>query len=141
MQEMSSQRYSSLILLILVIVIVTACEKRAEEVSDMGVSFKWNPPKTQYQNPEIHLTGIPEATHRFLVKLVDLDLKTYNHGGGYYLHNGFSVIPPGELDGDYQGPSPPPGIVHQYQITVKALNADDVVIGEGRYTRQYPEND
>lgn len=142
MKQVRSQRYISLVLLILFIVVVAACEKRSKDVAEMGVSFEWNPPETRRnQNPEIHLTGVPEATHRFSVELVDLDLKTFNHGGGNYPYTGSSIIPAGELDGFYQGPSPPPGIFHQYQFTVKALNADGVVIGEGKHTRQYPESD
>lgn len=142
MKQVCSRRYISLVLLILVIVVVAACEKRSKDIAEMGVFFEWNPPETRRnQNPEIHLTGVPETTHRFLVELVDLDMKPFNHGGGTYIYNGSLVIPAGELDGYYQGPSPPPGVVHQYQFTVKALNADGVVIGEGRHTRQYPENE
>jgi len=142
MKQIRSQRYISTVILILFIIMVAACEKRSKDVADVGVSFEWNLPEAPLdQNPEIHLTGVPEATHRFLVELVDLDLKPYNHGGGYYPYNGSLVIPAGELDGYYQGPSPPPGVVHQYQFTVKALDAAGVVIGEGRHTRQYPESD
>lgn len=142
MQQIRSQRYIFLILVIFYIMVIAACEKRSKDVADMGVSFEWNPPEAPLdKSPEIHLTGVPETTHRFLVELVDLDLKPYNHGGGYYSYNGSLVIPVGELDGYYQGPSPPPGVVHKYQFTVKALDAAGVVIGEGRHTRQYPEND
>ena len=141
-KQVRNQRYISKVILILFILVFAACEKRSKDVADMGVSFDWISPEAPLdKNPEIHLTNVPEASHRFLVELVDLDLKQYNHGGGYYPYNGSLVIPAGGLDGYYQGPSPPPGVVHQYQFTVKALDADGAVIGEGRHTRQYPESD
>ena len=74
----------------------------------MEHSFQWNPSGTSiYKNPEIRLSTVPESTHRFSVKLVDLDMKSYNHGGGTYDYEGSPVIPAGKIDGDFQGPQAP----------------------------------
>jgi phosphatidylethanolamine-binding protein (PEBP) family uncharacterized protein len=129
-----------LILVFLLIAINLACEKRADRVAEMDVYFEWNSKGTSvYQNPEIHLSAIPETTDRFTVKLVDLDMKSFHHGGGEFTYTGSLVIPTGELEGDYQGPQAPPNKPHRYEISVKALDTSGKVVGEGRYTRQYPE--
>ena len=84
LQKSCFQQYGCSLLLIL-LAAVPACEKKAGVVAEMGVSFEWNPPGTPVgRNPEIHLTKVPAATQRFLAELVDLDLKAYNHCGGYY---------------------------------------------------------
>lgn len=142
MRNPLARRYLCLALLMLFLTVVSACEKRADTASEMGVDFKWNPRGTSLdQSPEIRMTKVPEATQRFSVELVDLDMKIYDHGGGTYTYNGLPVIPAGGLEGNYQGPHPPPGVVHNYEITVKALDASGMVIAEGRATRQHPEGD
>ncbi len=131
-----------LALIILFLVVAPACEKRADVVAVMDVFFQWNPSGTSiHKSPEIRLSNIPESTHRFSVQLVDLDIKSFNHGGGTYPYNGSPIIPLGELDGDYQGPQAPPISPHRYEITVKALDAAGTVIGEGRKIRNFPEHD
>ena len=52
----------------------------------MTVFFEWQQiDKGSQENPEIRLTGVPEGTKRFLVSLVDLNLKGFDHGSGYNL--------------------------------------------------------
>jgi len=140
MKQFPSDNFRILALLILTLAFISACEKRADSISEMGVSFQWNPAGTALDlNPEIRLSNVPPATHSFSVELVDLDMKIYDHGSGVYAFDGSPVIPAGGLDGDYQGPHPPPGVIHRYEITVKALDAAGTVIGEGCGIRQYPE--
>jgi phosphatidylethanolamine-binding protein (PEBP) family uncharacterized protein len=137
-----SQRFVCLILMILFLPVVAGCGKQTDTMSVMAVSFQWNPPGTPLdQSPEITISEVPQGTHRFFVELVDLDMKVYDHGGGTYAYNGSPVIPAGGLDGDYVGPHPPPGVVHRYEVTVKALDDSGVVIGEGRSVLKYPKAD
>ena len=52
----------------------------------MTVFFEWQQiDKGSQENPETRLTGVPEGTKRFLVSLVDLNLKGFDHGSGYNL--------------------------------------------------------
>ena len=106
MEKSQFQRWGFWALPLLLLAAVPACEEKASEIAGIGVAFEWNPPGTPVdRNPEIRLTHVPEAAHRFLVELEDLDLTAYNHGGGYYPHNGSGVI------------------------------------GQGKNTHRYPEND
>lgn len=64
-------RFIGLVWLILLLTILSACEKRADAVTQMEVSFQWNPKGTALdENPEIRISGIPQATRSFSVKLV-----------------------------------------------------------------------
>ena len=135
-------RHLLAVLSLLLLVLAGGCEKRAAEVTEIKVSFEWNPkgmPLTA--NPEIRMEGVPATTHHFLVELIDLDLKNFNHGGGTYPYTGTPVIPAGKLKGYYLGPHPPVGVVHQYRFTVKAMDVNERVIGVGRQTRAFPETD
>ena len=59
--------------------------------------------------------------------MVDLNLTSFNHGGGSVAHDGVASItlPEGALK-NYVGPCPPnfDSSGHDYQFTVKALAAD-----------------
>ncbi|MDP6954100.1 MAG: phospholipid-binding protein, partial [Alphaproteobacteria bacterium] len=58
--------------------------------------------------PEIALSHVPEGTARFKVKLVDLDFKPFNHGGGTAPNTGDGTISEGDYETfTYKGPCPP----------------------------------
>ena len=100
----------------------------------MGVDFKWQPiDYGSQENPEIKLTSVPEGTKRFFVGLVDLNISTYDHGGGFVDNDGSGIIARGTIKGNYNGPAPwLPDMVHDYEITVKAYDEDEKVIGMGK---------
>jgi phosphatidylethanolamine-binding protein (PEBP) family uncharacterized protein len=106
--------------------------------ADLGVAFSWRASdRCSSLSPEIRVTGFPPATRSFQVKLVDLDVPTWNHGGGSVANDNSGVIRPGALKSGYNGPCPPSGR-HRYQFTVKALDVAGNVIGIGKAVQPFP---
>jgi phosphatidylethanolamine-binding protein (PEBP) family uncharacterized protein len=70
--------------------------------------------------------------------LIDLDLPAFDHGSGFAPVGKKPVIPPGAVEGSYQGPSPPYGVIHDYEITVMARDAENRTLGIGKKTLVYP---
>lgn len=70
--------------------------------------------------------------------MTDLDVPSYDHGGGIVSYDGKGIIPVGSLK-RYRGPNPPAGEQHRYKIVVRALNADkSLLLGEGAAMQKYP---
>jgi len=116
-------------------------EKISPNAVALGIDYEWTElDRAKSKNPEIKVSGIPEGTIRFHVGLSDLDLKSFDHGGGYVDHDGSGIIRRGAIVGHYYGPDPPPTITHSYEITVKAIDESDVIIGIGKKTRNFPPN-
>jgi phosphatidylethanolamine-binding protein (PEBP) family uncharacterized protein len=125
--------------LLFLLVFMGSCHDSEENVPKFEIDFKWNPPcSSLYASPEITIAHVPEGTVQFYVELNDLDLKTYNHGAGYTKYEGSNIIPAGSAKGTYLGPSPPHGIIHTYEIIVKALGPNNTVLGIGRMQHRYP---
>jgi phosphatidylethanolamine-binding protein (PEBP) family uncharacterized protein len=120
-----------------------ACAGEPENVVELGVDFKWQQnDKGSQDNPEIRLTGVPAGTTRFLVSLVDLNLKGFDHGSGYVDNDGSGIIARGAVKGSYNGPDPPfPSVKHTYEITVTAYDADGRIIGKGKKAKVFVYSD
>jgi phosphatidylethanolamine-binding protein (PEBP) family uncharacterized protein len=110
----------------MVFLLVSACAGEPENIAAIGVDFEWRQiDKGATDNPELRLTGVPEGTARFLVSLVDLNLKGFDHGSGYADNDGTGIIARGAVKGSYNGPDPPfPSVRHTYEITVTAYDTD-----------------
>ena len=101
---------------------------------DLTVEWEWKSGhKCYYKSPQINLTGVPDSTVKFSVKMVDLDMTSFNHGGGKVDNDGSGVIREGALS-YYKGPCPPAG-GHQYEITVNAMDASGSMIAKGKAVR------
>ncbi len=119
--------------------LMIACGDPEENAAKLEIDFTWPPPCTNGAiSPEIQLESVPEGTKLFYIKLTDLDLKTYDHGGGYAPCDGSLVIPPGAAKGTYMGPGPPQGVIHDYEIKVTAMDENKKVLGVGRKIHRYP---
>jgi phosphatidylethanolamine-binding protein (PEBP) family uncharacterized protein len=81
-------------------------------------------------SPEIHVSGTPTGTVIYRFKLKDLDVPTWNHGGGDVKADPSGVIPAGAIHGGYNGPCPPEG-THTYLFSVEALDASGAVLAVG----------
>ena len=131
----------SLVLLgsILLTIILCACTDESKNAALIDVNFEWQQiDKGAQENPEIRLTGIPPGTKRFLVSLVDLNLKGFDHGSGYAENDGSGIIARGAVKGSYNGPDPPfPSVKHRYEITVEALDDKGIVIGIGKMAKVF----
>ncbi|HOO78233.1 MAG TPA: phospholipid-binding protein [bacterium] len=102
-------------------------------VAPLTVSFRWTEANicTSF-SPRIEVVGVPPGTAYLRVKLVDLNVPSYPHGGGTVPYRGSPIIPAGALNG-YRGPCPPEGR-HDYRLTVEALDTGSLVIGRGEET-------
>lgn len=123
--------------------LVAACAGEPENIAAIEVNFEWQQiDKGATDNPELRLTGVPEGTTRFLVTLVDLNLKGFDHGSGYADNDGTGIIARGAVKGSYNGPDPPfPSVRHTYEITVTAYDAGVQVIGEGKQAKVFRFSD
>ena len=129
--------------ILLVVFMAWSCTNESKNAAVMGVDFEWQQiDKGSSDNPEIRLTGVPEGTARFLVSLVDLDLKGFDHGSGFVDNDGSGFIARGATKGSYGGPDPPFSTVkHTYEITVTAYDATGKVIGIGKKAQPFVFND
>lgn len=105
---------------------------------EIGVNFAFqNKHGCSNISPEIALSGVPEGTTQLKVRLKDLNVLNWNHGGGTIDYDGSGVIPEGALKSGYNGPCPPSGS-HIYQFTVTAIDANGNILGTGKAKQRYP---
>lgn len=128
-----------LLAMVLSMLTICSCTSESKDAALMGVDFEWQPIDFGSQeNPKIQLTGVPEGTKRFLVSLVDLDLRSYDHGSGFADNDGSGIIARGAIKGNYNGPTPwLPGMIHKYEITVEAYDEKGIVIGIGKMAKTF----
>ena len=106
--------------------LATALLAAAPAAAEMTLGFKWGNiplcttgrPNT-VANPDFVLKGVPVGTNRIVLKLKDLDVPGYNHGGGTVKvqMSGSGKIPSGTFK--YKSPCPPSG-KHTYEWTATA---------------------
>lgn len=84
--------------------------------------------------PAFTVQGAPDGTVTLRFKMKDLDVPTYNHGGGSVPYTA-PQVPAGAFR--YKGPCPPSGS-HRYQWTVEAVNGEGQVIARGTATKSFP---
>lgn len=87
------------------------------------------------KNPIFTLKDVPEGTKKLRFKLRDLNVRSYNHGGGTVAYTGASKITPGAFT--YKSPCPPNGR-HNYQWSATALDANNKSIGTAKAKKRYP---
>jgi len=100
--------------------------------SAMSLSFKW----CGVGSPVLSIGGVPKGTTSLQFQMVDLDVPSYNHGGGTVNYSGQKTIACGALS-NYSPPSPPSGS-HSYRFTVTALGGSNS-LGTASFTRKFPE--
>jgi phosphatidylethanolamine-binding protein (PEBP) family uncharacterized protein len=72
-------------------------------------------------SPSFTLTDVPPGTARLQFAMTDLNVPSFHHGGGTVAYSGQTAVPCGAFSSGFTGPSPPPGQVHTYQFSIKAL--------------------
>lgn len=114
----------------------------AAQADDFSFTFEWGDIplcNTGYpnrvDNPIFTLKNVPEGTTEIRFSLTDLDVPSYNHGGGSADYSGGDVIQPGEFS--YQSPCPPRGS-HNYEWSARARNADGDTLARARSAKKYP---
>lgn len=90
----------------------------------MAIDFHWQKANLceRGYSPQIILQGVPAGTVKFKVRLKDLNMPSYNHGGGEIENDGTGIIKAKAIK-NYRGPCPPLGTTHNYRFTVLALDA------------------
>lgn len=130
------------VLIVLACLIFVASPVLAQEFT---IDFDWGniplctsgSPNT-VPNPKFILSGVPEGTKVISFQMTDLDVPSYNHGGGKVEYTGQAVIEPGAFK--YQSPCPPGG-THTYEWKAYAKNKDSLFakkLGVAKARKQYP---
>jgi phosphatidylethanolamine-binding protein (PEBP) family uncharacterized protein len=118
---------------------LAACQttKEAKNLATLGVDFSWSETKAcSDKPPAFTITNIPADTKTLKFHMTDMNVPSYNHGGGTVEYSGSGDIPEGSFR--YTGPCPPSGS-HNYRFQVTALNADGTLaLGKGENTKAFP---
>jgi phosphatidylethanolamine-binding protein (PEBP) family uncharacterized protein len=106
-------------------------------MADMKVSFDWGPTKKCFdsKSPPISLSGVPAGTKALDIRMKDMNVPDYNHGGGKVDYSGQKSLVYGAFS--YTGPCPPSG-KHKYRFTVNALDAGGKTLATATADKMFP---
>lgn len=90
-------------------------------------------------SPGFELKDVPAGTAKLQFHMTDLNVPGFHHGGGTVAFSGQAAVPCGAFAAGFTGPSPPPGQIHTYQFSIKALSADGKVLATTTAQRKFPE--
>jgi len=90
-------------------------------------------------SPRFTLQEIPAGTTQLQFAMTDLNKPSFHHGGGTVDYRGQAEVPCGAFAKGFVGPSPPPGEVHTYEFTVKALGTNGAPLATTTARRKFPE--
>ena len=90
-------------------------------------------------SPSFALTDVPQGTAKLQFAMTDLNVPSFHHGGGTVAYHGQPAVPCGAFASGFTGPSPPPGQVHTYQFSIKALGPSGAVLATSTARRKFPE--
>ncbi len=123
------------------IALLAACQttKDAPNLAALSVDWTWEKKHgCSSKPPAFNIGGIPAGTKTLKFEMTDLNVPSYDHGGGTVTYSGSGNIPEGAFS--YKGPCPPIG-AHDYRFVVTAINAaGDTALGRGQATQAYPPN-
>lgn len=117
------------------------CLSSSAAFADFKISFDWGdiPRCTtgkpgRVGSPAFVLRGVPEGTTVIEFRLKDLDVPSFNHGGGKVKVGSNGKLPFGLFK--YKSPCPPRGS-HTYEWTATAKSGNKV-LGRAKAKRSYP---
>lgn len=102
--------------------------------ADFSAKFEWCG-----STPEFKLNNVPKGSVKFVLRMVDLDVPTFNHGGATVENNGKNKIECGAFVSQSWYPPDPPSGSHTYEWTIKALDKDGKELGSAKASRKFPE--
>ena len=103
------------------------------EWGDIPLCTSGNP--NRVDNPSFSLSNVPQGTTEIHFRLQDLDVPSFNHGGGTVAYKNQDVIEPGAFQ--YESPCPPGG-KHTYEWTATAVDGYGGEVGKARARKEYP---
>jgi phosphatidylethanolamine-binding protein (PEBP) family uncharacterized protein len=90
-------------------------------------------------SPRFSLQDVPAGTAQVQFAMTDLNKPSFHHGGGTVDYHGGAEVPCGAFAKGFVSPSPPPGEVHTYEFTVKALGKNGAPLATTTVRRKFPE--
>jgi len=127
------------LLLIVLLLSLLGCEKISPDAVELSVDFSWEGMKPcGWGNPEIKVSGVPPNTKLLKIRMYD-HAYSHDHGTVLMSYAGDGIIRKDRFK-EIQGPCPvwTPG---RYQITIKAIDEHEAVIGIGSKERVFPEEE
>lgn len=133
--------YTRLTVAVAGLALLAACQttKDATNLAALDVNWTWVKSNgCSSKPPAFTVNGVPAGTKTLKFAMTDLNVPSYDHGGGTVTYSGSADIPAGSFS--YKGPCPPDG-AHDYKFVVTAINAaGDTVLGRGQAVRAFPPN-
>lgn len=113
----------------------------AASQAQMSVDFEWlREHQCSTKSPAFAVAAIPVGVTKLALNMVDNDMSSYIHGGGFIEIEGVQElkIESGALK-DYKGPCPPnfSSFGHDYSWTVKALDSSGKVLATADQTKTF----
>lgn len=121
------------------LIIMSVLWTTAAQAQDFEIAFSWDGiERCSSTLPDIAVTNVPEGTEHFVVKMVDLDFTSYNHGGGVAPYAGDELISEADyIATNYRGPCPP-GVTHTYEFTVEAQGSGGSALATASAKADFP---
>jgi len=128
-----------IVLLLALSLFLSGCEKEkvSQHVTKLSVEFTWEGLKQcGWGNPEIHVSGVPGETKSLKISMYD-HAYSHDHGTVQMPYAGEKIIAKDRFK-VIQRPCPvyTPG---RYEITIKAFDDTETIIGMGSAERYFPE--
>lgn len=134
-------KFTRLTFVVAGLALLAACQttKDAANLAALDVNWTWDKSNgCSSKPPAFTINGVPSGTKTLKFAMTDLNVPSYDHGGGTVTYSGSADIPAGAFN--YKGPCPPDG-AHDYKFVVTAINAaGDTVLGRGQAVQAYPPN-
>jgi phosphatidylethanolamine-binding protein (PEBP) family uncharacterized protein len=115
--------------------LVLAVTFGASRALAFSASFAWCPEAS----PNFQLSDVPAGTVNLQFAMTDLDKPSFRHGGGTVGYRGQPEVPCGAFASGFVGPAPPPGEIHTYEFTIKALGLNGTVLATTTARKNFPE--
>jgi phosphatidylethanolamine-binding protein (PEBP) family uncharacterized protein len=107
----------------------------ASSAMAFSVAFNW----CSTGSPNFQLDDVPKGTTTLQFAMKDLDKPGFHHGGGTVGYRGQTEVPCNAFGAGFIGPAPPPGQVHTYEFTIKALAPNGTVLATITTQRKFPQ--
>ena len=121
----------------IICILLYSCEKKDPGAVALSVNFTWEDyAPCDMGLPQMTIGGIPANTKFLKVRMYDHDFG-FDHGEVKIKYAGSGTITRGSYK-EITGPCPPPNSSGRYKITVKALDANNMVVGMGSKERYFP---